>query len=302
MCKQSTNTCVARNPGLIQVFDFQAAWATPEQVMWKWSVAGIAEDLVRYELLIAKSQSELDRGEGIRFGPDQNPELGRFTLPNTEGANEVESTLTDGLEPSTSYVARLLAIDRTGYAAPSDAAFVTTGNKAANDEPLFADTQPIWVGPECVQTTDVAPLGDAGNHLEYGVSCALEGGTNKCPPSQGPTCWSAVNFGFNADFSELNYGDFVYAFVEFGLSIQSDNGIYWGGVAFGDDAAPGYSIQPISFRADGQYRVYQLKLSEFADGTNSLEVDDMGKLSSFSVGGRLPEGSVQRLDNVRIRW
>lgn len=301
VCKKTTNTCVARDPGLIQTFDFQAAWATANQVMWKWSVQGKAEDLVRYEILIAKSKSELDAGQGVRFGPEQNPELGRFTLPHTEAANDVVSTLTDGLEPSTSYVARLFAVDRTGYAAPSDAAFVTTGIAATVDVPLFTDTQPIWVGPNCVQTTSEAPLGDAGQHLQYEVSCAA-GGVNQCDASVAPSCWSAPVFGFTADFTGLDEGNFVYAFVEFALAIESPNGIYWGGVSFGDDTEAGYSMQPVSFRANGEYRVYQLKLSEFAKPTDALSLADVPNLSSFGVGGELPAGSVQRLDNVRIRW
>ncbi|MEZ4226307.1 MAG: hypothetical protein R3B13_35505 [Polyangiaceae bacterium] len=305
ICNPATNTCVERTGAmpapstLLGVADFQAAWATPNQVFWTWTSDGAKEDFARYEVWIATSEGDLLAGKVTRIGPEVNPELGRYTLPRTGAAEDfVRATLTDGLAPDTPYVAQLVAVDRVGSAALSDVALITTSLEPVVDVPLFADAAPAWTVPDCVQTT--AQMSFSGSsHLQYTVQCSDDG----CSPG-GPTCWSAPSIAYDADFSGLGPGTFGDAFLEFAMAIDATSHIYWGALVL---SGPGgaFSTEPVTYRADGKYRVYQIALRALHDANRQLTHADLstaGELTGFAMGGVLPQGSVQRLDGVRVRW
>lgn len=58
------------------------------------------------------------------------------------------------------------------------------------------------------------------------------------------------------------------------------------------------SFAPITFRADGAYRTYQVPLSELGKTFASYD----GVLDGFTIGGEWGNGATIRLDSVFVRW
>jgi hypothetical protein len=283
VCDGNDNTCVALG-GSFGVSNLRSDWTTPNQIHWLWDATGTAQQFRSYELLIAPSQTSIDattdQGATL-FLPADNPELGQFALPRTGSEDQVLSTFTDKLLPSTTYYAQLLAVDANGRAAITEVVSATTTDPPLDSIVIFEDAAPPgYTLPGAPQYTLSTDRPFSGTHdFEYVV----------LPPcTNGETCGSAVttcdpccaagSTACNADLrfamlgislSALPAGSYMKdAYLELAIaadstvpSYYSDTGLWYGD---GSTTTNGWVYAPWTMRNDDQYRVMQFPLRMFA--------------------------------------
>lgn len=307
-CDAASNRCVQTTDrldggaGLIGLEDFRAAWATPNQVRWSWRSVGDAADFLRYELYVGRSEEEVrERVSALHFTSDENPELGRFLLPRTGGEERVAATTSDLLEPDTQYFAQLVVHDTQLNETWSNIAAARTELSPLNQLLIYEDTDlGGWLQPACISQSSTKPHAGQQSYA-YTVQC--NGAEAACSSSGSADCWLQMKLGGRAiDLSGLTAGTLQGAYVEYAFALDSPVAIYWGAVNL--SAASGvFGVEPVSYRADGKYRVYQLPLRALVDQGEGFDVGDLTTpLSAFFVSGALPEGATAYLDSVRVRW
>ncbi len=141
-----------------------------------------------------------------------------------------------------------------------------------------------------------------GAAVEYEVVCDEQmmtvcGGTGVTSACFDNVRWAELNIPLDS----ITGG----AYIEYALAIEgtAPSPSYWSGVdiLLGDDL---WSFEPFTYRADGQYRLYQVKLSALrTPGGVPLRIEDLqGPLTQFIFAGFWPNGSTLRVDEVRVRW
>jgi hypothetical protein len=167
-CNEVTQKCVDRacSPQLT-VRAFSATFATPHAIRWEWQLEGTEEEFLRYEVVVAETKADLQSrtGSAIVFDAKTNPELGEFYVPFDEV--QILSTVTRGLEPDTTYYARLYAVDGNDCGAGSDIIAKKTPLQPLSQIVLFGDASPeAGVTPRPVPGSLFEGQGD-GTVLRY---------------------------------------------------------------------------------------------------------------------------------------
>lgn len=296
-----------------EVIEFAADWSTPESIHWTWTIVGEPADFHAFEVWVATSTEALDdETAAVVFDGSVNPELRRFALDDSQDMEPVVGTITDGLVPSTDYFARMYVLDTAGGRAASPNVAVRSTTAAPTEEAvLFAD---MALGgftlPACMLASEVAPADGTARHYEARIGCTLAPNgrgelvpTSTCEPSTEPECYENLRLGdLPVPPLNINAGEFPGAFVEASVAVVTADGLSpqaaWAdlSVEVGDRGWTGF--RAITFRADGEYRRYQIPLS--ALGLDARTFD--GVLTGFRVGSTWPAEALIRLDEVRVRW
>jgi hypothetical protein len=262
-------------------------------------VAGPDDAFLRYELVTALDPADLGDPPGPSarvWTPDDNPELGTFTLPHTGLADPVLATTTDDHQPYTEYVARLTAIDTQQRRAVSNVAAGRTSIEAVEQREVFIDQLPAGGGltPQTAEVTSEGAYQGSGC-IRYESTCGGE--VDGCFEQFGPER--------GVDLSAMDLGDFSNtAFVEFYLSHDSATPSLWSHVRLrigGARTGRYFAFEPLTYRAGG-YRRYQVPLRVFGVDTPLEHADLVENVSQLTVGGTWDDGAAARIDEARVRW
>ena len=312
-CDPVQNLCVT-GPSCepkIRVEDFQAAWSTSNAIYWTWDPQGLEEDFLRYEMVLAQTAEDLASRTGtVRvYSPDVNPELGGFTRPRTEGTNDVvRGTLTDEIQPATSYVGRLLAVDDDLCAFSTDIVGKGTTIELPDEVVIFRDDPP----PGYPLPSSFGPVDDTtggGRHLEFRPSEDPE-----CAGEPDSTCGQPLRYqSMDLDLGAISRGQFEDAFLELRIasnaSVHSYYSLVW--LWFDDCADSGsFRFVPFTIRSTGDYQRLQIPLRAFPNDLDAsplthavLETDEAGTpLCGFGISGAWQLGSTIRIDDMRVRF
>jgi hypothetical protein len=295
--------------GLFDVLSFAGDWSTPESIHWTWSVAGEEADFHGWEVRLATSPEALDAGTDVLvFDGSLNPELDRFTLMNTQMVDAVTGTITDGLDPSTEYFARLHVLDTAGGRSSSLNVAVRSTTAPPNSAvEIFADESPFPPGfplPECLERTDAEPYPGTTHHFSAVLNCDVSGVVScTATPGGAPECFENLRLqGMNLSLSSLAAGDFASAFLEVHVAIDAPDDVpahgWWSELAVRGSAGNWPAIKGVTLRADGSYRRYQIPLTQLGLRADTFD----GTVTGFRVGSRWQNGTRIRFDEVRIRW
>lgn len=296
-------------PGAFDVIEFSADWSTPNAIHWTWAVEGEAEDHHAWQVRVATSVEALDAGEGLVFDGDVNPELDRFSLRNTSGEEPVTGTITDGLTEDTGYFARLWVLDTAGGTSSSpNVAVRSTGMSPTGGEAIFSDAYPFPPGlsmPDCYTHTDTAPYGGSTHQFELHHRCDAEGvATCTEQPEATPDCWENLRLqGMNIPVIGLDVGDFPDAYVEVYVAVVNAPGTTSPGHGWWSElsvlaSGEQWRYGGLTIRADGEYRRYQIPLTELGLSHRALA----SVVQGVRVGSTWQHGSVIRVDEAWIRW
>lgn len=299
----STNADAAA--GLFEISQFRAAWATPNQIRWNWTPTGSADNFLRYELLVGRSVADVEaKRDTILFTSEDNPELGRYLLPRTGGEEPVRATSTDNHLPDTEYFAQLFIYDTQLGVTASAIAAARTGLPAVDTLVLYDDQDfSGWLLPECITQSDAKPFGSSQSSYRYMVSCGPNGAAY-CGENQGNECWLQFKLGgLGLDLSAITVGQFPDAYLEYSVAIDGEAHVYWGGINLWTWDERAFGIEPFSYRAGGEYRTYQVKLSALTDGGAAMTAAELTQpAGTFMVSGGLPSGTTVYLDAVSVKW
>jgi hypothetical protein len=219
----------------------------------------------------------------------------------------VRASVTYGLDPDTSWYARLVAVDRFGCAFESAIVPATT-----LPEPL--------PGREVVLFEDAAP--DPGQLLASSGTFAWR---ESC---DGDPCLECVSGDSSTDnlrlfvdldgaaFGAMSPGQFEgQAFLEFRVWLEDPSSSFWTSIWVESPAGifrfePYSPIRTPAAAAQTSYLTVQLPLRELlhdADGApmthqQLTEGPPSGGLVQFSFGTIVPEGTRVWLDDIRVRW
>ncbi|MGH1344258.1 MAG: hypothetical protein ACRBN8_22055 [Nannocystales bacterium] len=289
-----------------EVVSFSADWSTPQSMHWTWELEGDEEDFRAYELWIATSAEALEAGDAIVFDRDLNPELGRYSLANTDGVDLVVGTISDGLQAGTEYYGQLHVLDTAGgRSVSSNVAVRSTTAEPTSSLSLFADDTPFPPGfplPECLGRTDMAPS-EGTHHFELLMEC-LPDGMPACEPvaEPGPECFENLRLqDLGLGPVDIGGGDFAEAFLELDIAIvppdDSPAHGWWSDLSLqGSEGWPG--LRGVTLRADGEYRRYQIPLTQI--WATHEEFD--GVIQGVRVGSQWRRGAVIRIDQISVRW
>lgn len=289
-----------------EVLAFSADWSTPQSVHWVWELAGDEADFRAYELWVATSAEALTGEDVLVFDREVNPELGRFSLANTNRVDLVVATISDGLLPGTEYYGQLHVLDTAGgrSVSPNVAVRPTTAEPTSSLT-IFSDDDPFSPGsalPGCLARSEVAPS-EGTHHFELTLECSSEGDP-VCAPTEKPELECFENLRLqNLERAEatIGGGDFAEAFVELDVAIvpPDDNPAHgwWSDISIQHGGMwPG--ARGITLRADGMYRRYQIPLVQMGLTPDTFD----GFVTGVRVGSKWRRGAVVRFDEVRLRW
>jgi hypothetical protein len=290
-----------------EVVAFSSDWSTPNAIHWTWAVVGRVEDFHAWEVRVAASREALDGDDVQVFDGSINPELARFTLRNTGDEEPVTGTITDGLDASTEYFARLFVLDTAGGRTMSpNVAVRSTGPSPTNGVAILSDVDPIPPGlalPSCYVHADDAPAAGTTHHYQLRHFCTSEGvPTCTDPDEPGPECWENLRLqGMTVPVTGLAAGDFADAYLELYVAVEALADVvghgWWSELAL---VAGGgiHAYKGLTIRADGQYRRYQIPLVQLGLTHRVLASVAEG----LRVGSSWSNGSTIRVDEAWIRW
>lgn len=314
-CDEASNRCIpstiGSNAGAIDVASFKADWATPNAIRWSWELVGDEEDFSAFQLALGTSPEEVAARNNPITGAI-NPELDRFKLPRTGGDDPVKGTIVYDLVPDTPYFAQLIVIDTANRTSSSlNIAQKRTALPPIQEIVIMADAPPPtlgWAAPNCLALDGEKYAGSAAYGYVNHCLPTTPDPTATCetPATVAPLCWeNLVLEGMKLPVTQSSFpsGAFDEAYVEFALRIDDSEHrhAWWSAMglrAIGQDEF--HFINPITFRADGAYRVYQLKFD--AIGIRYEDIIRVGGLESFMVGSAWGNGATVHFDEVRIRW
>lgn len=295
-------------PAAFEILEFSADWATPNAIHWAWQVQGQADDFHAWEVRVATSADALDTDAALVFDGTINPELDRYVLRNTQDEEPVEGTITDGLAMATEYFARLHVLDTAGGRAVSpNVAVRSTGLPPTDAEAIFADAFPFPPGvarPEgCYVHTDTAPAGTSTHHFSLQHFCTGDQvATCFEEPGAEPECWENLRLqNMEVAVTGLNVGDFPDAYLEVQIAVDPPPGVaghgWWSELSL-DAGDAIWKYDGLTIRADGEYRRYQIPLTELG-----LSHEAFASLAQgIRVGSTWSHGSTIRVDEAWIRW
>ena len=315
VCDTARNVCVhpstgssGSGGGAIGVGTLNVAWATPNGIRWEWEPSGSPDAFQSYEMVVGESEEDVaNRTPTARtYDADTNPELGVYLLPRTGQLDEVRATITDGLDFDTPYFGQLIATDTVGGQTRSNIAGARTNVKPGpNSILLFDEMLPagttLWP-PELTLETDKPYAGTAS--LRY---------TQPAPECFDAGCFFYqnlhVDYGTPFDGLQAMISQSAFttpAFVELAIADDAPTPSFWSNawISFGACSQCNASIQPLTFRADGQYRIIQIPLRALAFPSGPLVYDDLkNPITEFDLGGDwAAEGTHVWIDAIRVNW
>lgn len=283
----------------VLVANLRASWATPNSIRWDWDAEGEADELLAFELVVGPSEADvLDRSEATRtWSEADNPELGRFLLPRTGGEDPVVFTVSDELEPDTIHYAQLFATDTAGNRTASNVAAGRTTPSPIGEIVIMADddTPGLSIPPEFALVQEGAFAGTSA--YRWAAMCG-----------DAPECWENLRRQeFTIDLSAVTEGTYATtAFFEVALAVENGSTSWWCDLWLWYDPTTSDRIAHYdgwTARADGSYRVLQVPLRAFEIGTEPVTHAELANgLFGFNVGCSWHDGSIVRVDELRIRW
>ena len=301
-CDEVCDRCVpSGGGGLITISDLGAEWTTPNGIRWSWLAQGRPEDLARYELIVGETQQAVCQGRDVRvWGPDDNPELARFFLPDSASADPVTRTLTDEHQSDRPYFARLRAIDTRSRVSLSNVASTRTlGQPQVGALEVYSESD-IGSAPQCLSPSSTAPF-QGSKHYQVTPACPNEGDGNCAGPNNAASCWMNLSLEKNIDLTTWDAGSFETAYLEFAIAYDATAPAYWAEAHLKRDQAV-WSVRALTLRADGAYRLYQVRLNSLIHSSERpIELADLAQpFDAFWLGGRWQAGSTVRIDEVRL--
>lgn len=286
-------------PGVIVVANLRADWTTPNTILWRWdpSEDNSPDQLNAYEMVVGESEGDVAGRTGTAriFTVDENPELGRYLLPNTGAGDVVAKTITDGHDPDTNYFAQLTAIDTASNTTTSNVAQGRTTLAASAEIVLFSE-DPIGGFP--LPSTFVRTAG-----CGYQSDQCLQWVNDACDTTE--ECWENLRRqGLNIDANAISQGSFsTTAFIELAVANGSSFPGFWSETWMSVGGAF-FAFNAWTIRSGGEYRVYQFPLRILTDGGVALDRDTLvaGGIEGFRVGTSWEGAATIRVDEVRIRW
>lgn len=303
-CDPARQVCVPRaaDEGAIQVDALGVAWVTPQQMRWTWTSTGDPEQLRAYELVVATRAEDLSSrsGSAVVWTVAENPELGRYYLPRTDGQSPVRATTTDGLQPSTLYFGQLSAIDVRGKISLSNVASQRTADPPLSSVEIFEDedTAGYSIPSNMVRSTD-RPY--RGSH-DYRLVSSCDNGVAAC-------FMYLRRQGLNLSLAAIPEGSFTTgAYLEVAVAYEGAVPSYFSAVRlwFGEsDPMRLYYFNAWTARADGRWRLIQVPLRALRDSQDegTLQYSELSRgLFELAVGGLWSDGATVRIDAIRIYY
>jgi len=312
VCDSVEQICVRQDSaseGAFTIESFDADWATPNSIRWRWKIDGRRESFHAFEVVVGPSEEAVrERSDVVVWTAEINPELQLFSVPRNDGVDYIEGTITDQLTPSTDYYAQLVVIDTAQQSSRSPIVVKRTAPASELAIDLVTETgigPGHWLQPECLELVSDAPY-EGMNHYQYQHWCSSDE-TQVCtdpqlPDGESPSCWMNIQFGgIDVDATELTAGGFEFAYLEVALALVSP--------AQATEPTPAYYVQlrvdepphywaPLSLRGDGEYRLFQIPLSAFGLTHEALA----GTIRHLEISAAWPHGSTIRIDSARVRW
>jgi hypothetical protein len=306
-CNEATGLCEppagsAAGPGCtprVVPTDFRVGWTTPNAIRWQWDGAPAVDELGAYRLMLAPSAELLEAGEQLTvFDATRNPELGEPYLRGTEGIDPVAATLTDALEPETTYHGRLATLDNAGCEHLSPILAATTSFAPTARFTLFEDELPE--PGETLPPSVAVGSGPSGSPcLAYTATC---GGGQE-------TCFENVRLKLAVEgaaiAAEMTEGDFAaLAYLE--LDVATDSMVAatsWGLIRLWSTQV--FALDGQVFSGGGAMRTYQIPLRALiGDNDTPLTYADLttAGLEEVGVGNTWSAGSHVWIDRISLRW
>lgn len=278
------------------VNEWRLAWQTPEQVRWSWTTTGEPIDFGGFRLVMAATPQELDAsGPSVHVVAEaENPELGGWLLPNSEGPARTQATTTIGHNPGSALAARLewLVGNETHQ---SPVLTTTLPPQAANQFTIYEDEAPArYTIPDTFQSSDVTPYSGTSSY-SYSSNCV-----------DSAFCWENLRWAeMNLDVSAVPVTALDRAFIEFALSYAGNSPSYWSEffLEFGSCKPCRFGEVALFFPADGRYHLYHIPLAALHNGSDIVTTDMwLSGIDEFRVGGGWANGGIVQLDRVSVRW
>jgi hypothetical protein len=295
-CNDATGLCEAGQGCIPRVVptDFRVGWTTPNAIRWRWEGAPAVDDVGGYRLLLATSAELLEAGAELTvFDASRNPELGEPYLVEANGSDPVNATITDELEPETTYHGRLVARDNAGCEHRSPILAARTSFTPDGRIEIFEDELAAGAGLVPDSMT-VAPAPSGSPALTY---------THHCDEG----CYEIVRIQRSIDGADIaaaiSEGTFnALAYVELELGTDSTAAdASWCEARIVTSTYP--NVEALTFRGDGAMHTYQIPLRAFGgeDPVTYVDLTTAG-LHEVGVGCTWSEGSRVWLDRISLRW
>lgn len=310
VCRPALDRCC--RPA-IEIQGFRASWATANSIRWEWSPRADPSRFLRYELVIAENSADLvaRTGTAIVFDETINPELGGFVLPRTSGNEDiVTATITDGLRPGTTYLARLQAFDNELCPAATDVAIAETTIDPPETIEIYRDEAIGGANPTNFQPV---PDPEGGMHLAWGTREDMEcmvSGRDLCPNN-------LRRGGFDVPIDRISRGAFESAertaMLEMTVTHDSSTPSFyskvWLRVVENGSCGRPFQLEPMTLRAAraGQTVTQRIQVplaALQADDASAarLSFEGLTSVCEFNVGGAWLLGSTVWVDDVLIRY
>jgi hypothetical protein len=311
VCQRSGGATPPGGDGATRVSNLRASWATPNSIRWEWDVEGERDDFGSIEIAISSPRP--GAGGAQKWTATERPELAHPYLATRAGADmRVTSTVTEGHDPDTLYLATLTAFDSAGRTSVTNEARRTTEVALSRRVIVFSEQSPSGYR---------LPLA-----LEVASGCGATG-TDRCiryRPASDPeaacpdlTCtqnlrWQNLGVTTTAvDAGVFAQRAYLEAYVRSTGTIVSYNSTLWlfvvgsgpngecGGI---DRLACQFEFQPWTFQPRAEYRRLQVPLRFLrSDTAMMLTHADLARgIYGFNVGGAWGKNDTVEIDEVAI--
>lgn len=294
---------------MLQPTDFRVLFTTPRSIVWAWTPSGEPTGLLRYEIEVVDSENP-DEVIAV-VGPEEDPALGFYFLPRTQGAEDLVTAATiEELSPMTTYSARLAVMDTSLCTFRSPFSAGTTISESPESITIFDDdSRPVGLTPGSFAGTD-SPGG--GRHLSWQGARDAE-----CIGLGNDICTQNLQIlPMSSDLRVITPGPFANtAYLELELSYDGDTPSYYSSlriiVTQDGSTMRTFYVAPFTI-ASTSWRTIQVPLRVFADEGEHLTPELIeaagGYVYSIAVGGQWDTTtesggpSTVEIDNVRIRY
>ncbi|NOY90964.1 MAG: fibronectin type III domain-containing protein [Deltaproteobacteria bacterium] len=308
VCDDAANRCVLDDNAcepVVSASSFRARWATSDAILWKWQPAGEPADFIRYEVQIWDTADP----ENVRtVGPDENAELSGYYLGRTGMPDVVTQTVIHGLEPGTTYGARLIIVDPTLCEFRSDVAAISTIAEPPAEVVIFRDSDPRQMTPPALVAVDD---GAGGRVLEY-----RNEDDRQCDgPDNVDVCSQNLTLRrIETSLSPITPAQFESAFLEIRVSYDGTTPSYYSRIWIGfnsdcDVGPPQYGFTPFTLGSGAVTLQVPLRALVLGDGTAlNYEAATADPLCRVNLGGQFArftstgERSRIRIGEVRVRY
>jgi hypothetical protein len=300
-CNDATGLCEPAPSGGCGVVptNFRVGWTTPNTIRWQWDAAPAVDDFGAYRLLLAPSAELLEAGEQLTvFDATRNPELGEPYLRGNTGIDPVNATITDGLEPDTTYHGRLATMDNAGCEHLGPILAATTSFSPSSRLALFDDEIPAG-GYTLPESLVVGPGPNGSPCLGYTSACA----------SGEDSCYENLRLQQDVDgaaiAAQMTESAFMtLAYLELDVATDSPvSATSWGLVRLSSSEV--LSVDQQTFSGGGSMRTYQIPLRALGAGHGTpLSYGDLttAGLKEVGIGNSWSDGSQVWLDRIALRW